>query len=375
MNILFTGGMGFIGQSRINRLPSDYDLTIVDSLEPQIHGVNAKFSKEMQDRAHCIHADIRELDRYADALEGVECVVHLASQTGTGQSMYDISRYVQQNIDGTARLLEGISRANNKPKRIILASSRAVYGEGAYQLSNAITYPGNRKAASLMNGSWDITDGFGTILSPLRMSEDHAIRPTSVYGMTKAWQEQLVAMMAKTYSMEHLTLRLQNVYGPGQKIDNPYTGIIGLFSSKIMTNEEVTLFEDGQMTRDFVHINDIASIFIWAIKHPRFSVDTLNVGTGVGTSLKTLTDLIGAKLGKAPLIRISGLYRLGDIRHAVADLSLLREIVSNWNPISLEDGLTDYLAWFVQQPNISSSFDHEAMMHLMKNAALLECNQ
>jgi dTDP-L-rhamnose 4-epimerase len=192
MKILITGGAGFIGKWLIEKFSSNHEVFIVDSLDEQVHKFSQDFISNLKARATCIKADIQSIEDYKDILEGVDIVIHLAAQTGTGQSMYEISRYVQNNVNGTAKVLELISRLKNKPRRVILSSSRAVYGDGAYTDANEVYYPKGRSLESLQKGIWDIVDSQGEKLTPLPMQEDQLTRPTSVYGWTKLWQEQLL---------------------------------------------------------------------------------------------------------------------------------------------------------------------------------------
>lgn len=348
VKVLITGGAGFIGTWITGKL-SDAEVVIVDSLEPQIHKDVDDFPLELQQRATCIKADIRDIELYRAAAEGADVIIHLASQTGTGQSMYELSRYVQHNVDGTAKLLELISSLNQKPRRLILASSRAVYGEG--QVTDGIqSYPGKeRLLQNLQKGIWEVCNEQSIPLKPLPMIETQPTYPTSVYGLTKLWQEQLVQNYCKAQNIDPVIFRFQNVYGPGQKLGNPYTGIIGIFTNSIVQKNKVELFEDGLMTRDFVFVEDVADAVVRSVFHETSIASTFNVGSGQQTTLVELVNTLALVTERQPEILFSGRFRMGDIRHAFADMSHYKEVFGEWLPVPLEAGLKQYLSWYLEQ--------------------------
>lgn len=349
MKVLITGGAGFIGKYLLARLPADAEVVVVDSLDDQIHKQGKEFPPEVAARAVCVHADVCDGDHYAAAAEGTDVVVHLAAQTGTGQSMYEMSRYVRQNADGTARLLEVIHALKRKPRRIILASSRAVYGEGAFgDPQNPVSSPG-RRVADLEAGRFGVYDAQGRELPPLKMQEDHPLRPTSVYGLTKLWQEQLVENYAHSVGLDYLIFRFQNVYGPGQELRNPYTGIMGIFVNATSQGQPIELFEDGNISRDFVLVDDIASAVARGITHAGALNTYLNVGSGQGTNLWQLVEHIARATGKTTKVTCSGRFRIGDVRYAVADMRHYEQLFGPWKPTSLEEGLRRYVDWYLTQ--------------------------
>ena len=211
MKVLITGGAGFIGKWLVEKLPADIEIVIVDRLDSQVHKSFSGFAPELQSRATCIEADIRNLESYREVVEGTDVFVHLAAQTGTGQSMYEISKYVQHNADGTAKLLELIATLKHKPRRLILSSSRAVYGEGAFTDGTNIFYPKGRRLAELEKGIWEVCNDESKTLIPLPMRENQLTKPTSVYGLTKLWQEQLVENFCQIQNIDSAIFRFQNV--------------------------------------------------------------------------------------------------------------------------------------------------------------------
>jgi dTDP-L-rhamnose 4-epimerase len=371
MKILITGGAGFIGKWLVRNLPADTQIVVVDSLDPQVHKAKTEFPKELLTRATCIKADVLHQEAYRDAIEGTDVVVHLASQTGTGQSMYEMSRYIQQNVEGTTRLLEGLSQLKRKPHRIILTSSRAVYGEGAFTDGASILYTKGRRVEDLQAGKWGIYGSDGRELQSLPMQEDLLPQPSSIYGLTKLWQEQLVENYARTNQIDYAIFRLQNVYGPEQELHNPYTGIIGIFTSLITQKGEVELFEDGHMTRDFVFVNDVAIALTKAINYAGSLSQVFNVGSGKATSLLELVKLIAATTGRDLKISYSGRFRVGDIRHAVASMSRYLETFQVWQPTSLQSGLTEYLSWYFQQDPLSSRSLVDSLKEMEEKKLLL----
>ncbi len=374
MKILITGGAGFIGKWLVEKLPADIKVIIVDNLDSQVHKTFSTFAPELQSRATCIKSDIRDIENYREAVEGTDVIVHLAAQTGTGQSMYEISKYVQHNVDGTAKLLELISTLKYKPQRFILSSSRAVYGDGCFTDGTNIFYPQGRRLSDLEKGIWEVCNDKGQTLIPLLMSENELTNPISVYGLTKLWQEQLVQKFCQLQNIDAVIFRFQNVYGPKQELANPYTGIIGIFTKEIIQRNAVELFEDGLMTRDFVFVKDVAEAVIKSIIYEQSISSIINIGSGKKTSLWELVETIALITNKQPKITVSGRFRVGDIRHAVADMSHYKTLFGNWTPTSLEEGLNQYLSWYLQQTPLSEN-ELQASFKEMEQKGLLKISK
>jgi len=370
MKILITGGAGFIGKWLIEKLPPEFEVVVIDSLDPQVHTKLQDFTPELKARANCIKADIQDIANYKDVIEGTDVVVHLVAQTGTGQSMYEISRYVQDNANGTAKLLELISTLSHKPKRVVLSSSRAVYGDGAYTDGKAVLYPKGRNLENLQRGIWEVCDTDGEFLKPLPMRETYLTKPTSVYGLTKLWQEQLLEIYCESQAIDLVTLRFQNVYGPKQELGNPYTGIIGIFTNAISQGNPLELFEDGLVTRDFVFVGDIADAIIKSIITDKTLNTTINVGSGYAVTLIDVVETIAHLLDKKADFTISGRFRIGDIRHAVADMSHYETQLGKWQPTSLKDGLAQYLNWYLHQEPLSPDVLQESLKEMERKGLL-----
>ncbi len=374
MKILMTGGAGFIGKWLIEKFPSNHEIVIIDSLDEQVHKSSPDFTPELKARATCLKADVQSIEAHKDALEGVDVVIHLAAQTGTGQSMYEISKYVQHNANGTAKLLELISQLSHKPRRIILSSSRAVCGDGAYTDGTEVHYPKGRSLENLQQGIWEVMDRHGNPLTPLPMNENHLTNPTSVYGLTKLWQEQLLQNYCESQNIDLVSLRFQNVYGPKQELGNPYTGIIGIFTNAIVQGNPLEIFEDGLMTRDFVFVGDVADAVIQCALHEQPLNTTMNVGMGQAVTLLDVVQAIAELVNKPLNYKISGRFRVGDIRHAVADMSHYEACLGKWVPTSLKAGLAQYLAWYLEQAPPNQNALQASFKEMEKSGLLLSKN-
>ncbi|XZO01122.1 MAG: NAD-dependent epimerase/dehydratase family protein [Microcoleus sp.] len=374
MKVLITGGAGFIGKWIVEKLPISTEVVIVDSLDRQVHKASQIFALELQKRAICIQADVRDIEAYRDAAEGTDVIIHLVAQTGTGQSMYEMSKYIQHNVDGTAKLLELVSGLKQKPRRVILSSSRAIYGEGAFADGSTIYYPKGRRLHELQQKIWEVCNEQGEALRPLPMQETQLANPTSVYGFTKLWQEQLIQSYCEHQNIDAVIFRFQNVYGPKQELDNPYTGIIGIFTNSIVQRDRVELFEDGLMSRDFVFIGDVAQAVVQATFHEQPLSSIINIGSGRATTLKALVETVAKLTDKQPTIEISGRFRVGDIRHAVADMHRYESLLGGWNPTSLEQGLRQYLDWYLAQTPPSEA-SLQASLAEMEQKGLLQTSK
>jgi dTDP-L-rhamnose 4-epimerase len=372
MKILITGGAGFIGKWITEKLPSESEILIIDSLDEQVHKTLRDFAPEIQKRATCIKDDIHNIEAYKEVIEGTDVVIHLAAQTGTGQSMYEMNRYIHHNVNGTAKLLELISTLERNPKRIILSSSRAVYGEGAYTDGLNTHYPKGRELSNLQIGKWAIYDNDGQKLEPLKMQEDQTLNPTSVYGLTKLWQEQLIQNYCESQNIDLAILRFQNVYGPKQELGNPYTGIIGIFTNSIIQEDPVELFEDGLMTRDFIFVEDVAEAVCKCVFHSQNISNIINIGNGEPTTLKDLVETISQIAEKSTQIKFSGRFRVGDIRHAVSDMSRYKNLLGEWKPTSLQKGLSSYLTWYLKQTPVNKEELQASLSEMAEKGLLIQ---
>jgi dTDP-L-rhamnose 4-epimerase len=351
MNILVTGGAGFIGSHLVDALVSDgHRVRILDSLVEQVHGGSAP--AHLNRAAEFVNADMCDAEAVAGALEGIDAVYHQAAEVGVGQSMYEIVRYVRANDLGTAVLLEEMIKRPRQFKKLIVASSMSIYGEGAYRCPacNVSVDPFLRPGEQLAAHDWEFKcEACGGILEPLGTSEKKPLFPTSVYAVSKQVQEQYCLAVGRAYSIPTVAFRYFNVYGPRQALSNPYTGICAIFSSRLMNDQAPTVFEDGEQTRDFVNVRDIVRANVLAIAGSGGDYQSINIGTGRATSVKKIAELLADGLGKDIAPDIVGKYREGDIRHCVADISKARKMLGYEPTVTLEDGLAELLTWTAQQ--------------------------
>lgn len=375
-HVLITGGAGFIGTRLAKRLVNaGHTVTVLDALIPQVHGADPVESspllRSLDGIAEVIRGSVTSTDDIRRALAGATIVVHLAAETGTGQSMYEIDRYVDANVGGTAKLLDLVTNEPHSVKRIVVASSRSIYGEGAYETRDgSVVYPSHRADANMAQGDFRVlgTDGDELILVPT--DESAKLHPSSVYGITKQMQESLIMTVAPVIGIEPVSLRYQNVYGPGQSLKNPYTGILSIFSTLIRQGKPINIFEDGLESRDFVYIDDVVEATYLAVTHPAAAGGTFNVGSGVATTVNDVVAALFSAFGTEVPTYISGNYRLGDIRHNVADTSRLRDVLGFTAATSFDDGVREFVQWVLTEPiegdAYQRSLDEMASRNLLK---------
>ncbi|MGZ5274104.1 MAG: NAD-dependent epimerase/dehydratase family protein, partial [Kaistella sp.] len=333
-NILITGGAGFIGSRLALRLLAEgHFVTVLDNLSTQVHGKNPEqdspLYRSIAGRLNFIKGDITNRYDVEKAIEGQDAIIHLAAETGTGQSMYEIEKYNHVNVSGTALILDVLVNKPHSVKKFLLASSRAVYGEGKYiNPKNEPVYPESRSAASMQKGMYEMTDHEGDILTPIATDESSKLHPSSYYGLTKLQQEEMAKLVCSSIALPFVILRYQNVYGVGQSLLNPYTGILSIFSTQILGNQGVNVFEDGLPTRDFINIEDAVEATVRSLKIDLAHNEIINVGTGIPTSVIAIAQLLTERYGQNTGINVSGDFRIGDIRHNFADLSKMKNILN-----------------------------------------------
>lgn len=355
-NILITGGAGFIGSNvALKLLNKGYEVTVLDSLSKQIHGDNPELTsplfQSIKDKVRFIKGSVTSREDWLQALQNQDAVIHLAAETGTGQSMYEIEKYINTNIGGTALLLDILTNTKHSIKRVLVAESRAIYGEGRYICENCgEVFPKDRSDTDMANGDFEChCPKCGRKLQLVGTTESSAIHPSSVYGITKQVQGQLVHLVCPTIGIESVSFRYQNVYGPGQSLTNPYTGILSIFSTRIKNHNPINIFEDGKETRDFVYIDDVADATILGLEVPNANGHVFNIGTGVATDVLTVAKNLCKNYGIDVPITVSGNYRLGDIRHNFADITLAKQILGFSPKWSFEDGIANFCKWVDSQ--------------------------
>jgi len=351
LNVLITGGAGFIGSRLANFLiAGGHNVKVLDNLSPQIHGHEPESSPlflSLHDDVEFIRGSVICRADLIEALREVDTVVHLAAETGTGQSMYAIQHYSDVNIGGTALLLDLIANEPFPVKKIVVASSRAVYGEGKYQCDqHGFVFPSARSATDMEQGDFSVhCPVCGVSAEHVATDEETPVRPSSLYGITKLTQEQMVLTVAKALGISAIAFRYQNVYGPGQSLSNPYTGILSIFSTRIRNKSGINIFEDGKESRDFVFIDDVVAVTAKAVEHKQQIVDVFNVGSGVATDVLTIADTLQRLLDVTVPINVSGQFRVGDIRHNFADLTKVGEVMGFEPSVYIEEGLNRFVDW------------------------------
>ncbi|GGX16431.1 nucleoside-diphosphate-sugar epimerase [Pigmentiphaga litoralis] len=356
MKVLITGGAGFIGSNLALHLVSlGHEVTVLDNLSKQIHGANAKSTSELYlsiaGHVQFVEGTVTDRECWRSALQGQDAVVHLAAETGTGQSMYEIKKYVDVNVGGTAILLDLLANEGHSVQRVVVASSRSIYGEGKYKNQNGqYVYPGARTEANLAAGKFEHDDPeSGEPLILTATDEESKLHPSSVYGITKLNQEQMVLTVCGSLGIAATALRYQNVYGPGQSLSNPYTGILSIFSTRIKNGNPISIFEDGLESRDFVYISDVVQATTLALLRDGKDSKVFGIGSGVATTVKEVAErLIEAYHASVP-VTTTGAYRLGDIRHNFADLTKARKELGFEPKVSFTEGIKHFTAWVNSQ--------------------------
>jgi dTDP-L-rhamnose 4-epimerase len=377
LRVLITGGAGFIGRHLGARLCArGCRITVLDSFSEQIHGINPNTDLTAY-AERTIVGDISDPTAVKAALEDQDAVVHLAAETGTGQSMYEVTRYERVNINGTAVLIEAI--ANQAPqtvRRIVVASSRAVYGEGAYTCStHGVVFPTARTAEDLSCGQFEPRcPQCSSVCSWAQTTEAAPFSPSSFYGLSKQVQEQMVLMFAKHLHLSAYALRYQNVYGPGQSLLNPYTGILAIFSNLARQGKDINVFEDGLESRDFVYIDDVVDATARCVLSEAKAVCSLNVGSGTRTSVLDVANSIVSYFRSASNVQVSGAYRLGDIRHNVADIASAHKQLGFEPKWDFDKGLKSFLEWAAGQDAVETGFER-SLTEMRDRGLLLSADQ
>lgn len=375
-NVLITGGAGFIGSNlALKLIEKGYQVTVLDNLSPQIHGHNPTETSPLylsiKDKVKFIHGTVTSKSDWEEALKDQDAIVHYAAETGTGQSMYEVEKYVDVNINGTALMLNLLVNGSYNVKKVVVASSRSIYGEGKY-ISKELgaVYPTQRESIHMDQGDFEVKYPNSSALTLVGTDEESKIHPSSVYGITKQNQEQMVLTVCPTVGIAGVAFRYQNVYGPGQSLKNPYTGILSIFSTQIKNGNNINIFEDGLESRDFVYIDDVVDATILGLEKEEANNQVFNVGTGVATNVLTVANELVKNFGVDIPIKISGNYRLGDIRHNYADLTKINRLLG-FNPkVSFEAGLKKFAEWVntqeVQEDKYQKSIDEMKAKGLYK---------
>jgi dTDP-L-rhamnose 4-epimerase len=347
--ILVTGGAGFIG-SAVTRelLDRGNNVRVLDSLIEQVHG-NRERPEFLPEDAELIRGDIRNRDIVARALKGVDSVVHLAAEVGVGQSMYAVERYTSVNETGSAVLFEAL--IEQPVRRVVTASSMSIYGEGLYRdVDGEQVEDAERRPRAANDGSWDPVDRHGRPLQPVATPEWKRPSLASIYALGKYVQERQTLIMTRAYGMEGACLRLFNVYGPGQALSNPYTGVLAIFASRILNGQPPMIFEDGEQRRDFVHVSDVARAFADALVSPNADGEVFNIGSGHDRSVSDIARDLARAMGRDDIEpQIAGKSRTGDIRHCFCDGSKAAGALDFTATKDFTEGLAELAEWVASQ--------------------------
>ena len=349
--ILITGGAGFVGSHLADGLlNAGHTVRVLDCLTPQVHGnsIPDYLSRDVE----LVIGDVRDPDAIRKALANVDVVYHFAAAVGVGQSMYEISRYMSINTQGTAELLQAMLDLRHTPEKLVVASSMSIYGEGSDVCAEcgANANPPVRTTAQLRSGRWDmhceICDG---TLKPVPTKETKPGALNSVYALSKRDQEELCLIYGRTYGIPVTALRFFNIYGTRQALSNPYTGVAAIFASRLMNGQPPMVFEDGQQMRDFVSVYDIVRANMLAMESTASDGEVINIGCGKPIAIMQVAQILAKSLGKEMAPVISQKYRAGDIRHCYADLAKARELLGYEPRVTHEEGFKELAEWLAEQ--------------------------
>jgi dTDP-L-rhamnose 4-epimerase len=348
--ILITGGAGFIGSHLADELlDHGFEVRVLDNLSPQVHGPQCGRPKYLSPEVELVVGDVREEDAVLRSLNGVDAVFHFAAKVGVGQSMYQIREYVDVNETGTAALLQAMLRF--PVRRLVVASSMSIYGEGLYKNGQgALVQGAERSMEYIRRGQWDPVDSDGLPLHPVPTAESKPPCLASVYALSKYVQERMCLMLGQAYGIPTVALRFFNVYGTRQALSNPYTGVLAIFASRLLNGQPPVIFEDGLQRRDFVHVRDVARACRLALDSESAVGLPLNIGSGRQVTVRDIAIKLAKLTGNAGVTpRITGKHRVGDIRHCFADIGLARSVLGYDPEVELDDGLRELSEWLAEQ--------------------------
>lgn len=349
--VLITGGAGFVGSHLADALlQAGFRVRVLDSLAQQVHA--GRSPSYLSPEVELLVGDVGDAAMLKRALCGVDYIFHFAAAVGVGQSMYEISRYIGTNTQGTAELLQAMLGSRHTPEKLIVASSMSIYGEGQYACSGCgrEAAPRVRSLAQLKTGEWELQcPTCKRTLQPMPTTEDKFSDTNSVYALSKRDQEELCLMYGRTYGIPVTALRFFNIYGTRQALSNPYTGVVAVFAARLINGQPPLIFEDGRQMRDFVSIHDIVRAVMLAMQHSESDGEAINIGSGHAISVMQVAELLARALRKesSPIITLK--YRAGDIRHCYADIAKARKLLSYEPRVTHEEGFSELAEWIAGQ--------------------------
>ena len=349
--VLVTGGAGFIGSHLVDELlRRGHRVRVVDALVPQVHGTATR-PKYLPNDVEFIKADVRHPQTWKRALKGVRIVFHQAAEVGVGQSMYEVTKYMEANTLGTAVMWQALITGTYRVEKVLVASSMSIYGEGQYRCQeHGVVYPSLRADAQLKRREWEMRcPTCEAVVRWERTPEDKPLAPTSVYAISKRDQEELSLSIGRAYKIPTVALRYFNIYGPRQSLSNPYTGVAAIFSSRLVNRKPPIVFEDGQQSRDFIHVCDIVRANLLAMERSSADYEVFNVGTGVPTTILRMAQLLSQYLEVDVEPKITGKFRAGDIRHCIAAGAKIKDRLGFEPSVRFEDGLGDLVRWVQEE--------------------------
>ena len=371
MHTLVIGGAGFIGSHTVDcLLARGHTVRVLDALVPQVHGTTSQRPAYLDSRAELVVGSIEDADVVAQALDGVESVIHLAAAVGVGQSMYQVTQYCTTNTLGTAALLQTLIDRKTRLHSLVVASSMSVYGEGLYCTRDGrCVAPHLRSEVQMAAGDWEVYAGDSAPLDPVPTPENKPLQPTSIYAINKRDQEEMCLCVGTAYGIPTTALRFFNVYGSRQALSNPYTGVAAIFCARLLNDRPPLVFEDGKQQRDFVHVCDVARAVVTAAEQP-VAGEVINIGSGEAVSVRDIAEILALALDKDIAPTIVGRYRRGDIRHCFADISKARQLL-HWEPHhAFRQGVSELVAWVQAQRDTRDSV-HSAWDELQRQGLLL----
>ena len=350
--ILITGGAGFVGSHLADGLlAAGHQVRVLDDLTPQVHQNGAP--DYLAPEVELVVGDVRDPNRLREVLADVDVIFHFAATVGVGQSMYEISRYMSINTQGTAELLQAMLDNKHRPEKLIVASSMSIYGEGQYLCVGCgkAAFPPVRSVTQLKQSQWELhCTECGEVLVPSPTNETKPSEINSIYALSKRDQEELCLIYGRTYGLPVTALRFFNIYGTRQALSNPYTGVAAIFASRLINNQAPLVFEDGEQMRDFVSVHDIVRANMLAMERPESNDQVINIGCGNPITIRRVAEILASALGKPELVPvITQKYRAGDIRHCYADLSRAKQLLGYEPQVSHEQGFRELAAWLAGQ--------------------------